>query len=384
MTLITYIFLFFLIIFGLIYTVLILSYTLGWFRLKNFNAGPLFVPHTKASIIIPARNEEKNILNLLLDLVKQSVSQNFYEILVVDDNSTDKTAEIVKSFIESHLDFEIHLRGLPNGSQNTAYKKKAIQKAIQDSSGDLIITTDADCRLGPKWLETIIQSYEKDRPQMIVGPVSFHNETTVFENMQTLEFLSLIAITGGAIQIGKPIMCNGANLAYEKKAYVEAGGFGDDKFSSGDDVFLLYKIMNNFGNNSVKFLKNYDAIAFTEAKKNLKDFIHQRTRWASKNKGYNAKILFVSTSVYFFNLLITIGLLACIFNSNLFNYILIAIIVKTIVELPILVGISKFVKRYRIFLYSFPLVFLYPVYIVITGALGILGIYTWKGRTVKN
>lgn len=380
----TNIFLFFLLIYGLIYMVLILSYTIGWFRLKNFIPKSGFVPKTKASIIIPARNEEENILNLLRDLQKQSISPEYYEVIVVDDNSMDKTTEIVQSFIDSHPNFSLQLKVLTKGSENTAYKKKAIQEAIQQSDGELIITTDADCRLGPKWLEMILQSYEKDKPKMIVGPVSFHNETSAFENMQTLEFLSLIAITGGAIQIGKPIMCNGANLAYEKSAYVEAGGFGDDKFSSGDDVFLLYKIMSLFGNDAVKFLKNYDAIAFTEAKKNLKEFIQQRTRWASKNKGYNLKILFVSSSVYFFNLLVTIGLIACILNPYLFNYIMVAFVFKTIIELPILIGISKFVNRSRIFLYSLPLVFLYPLYIVLTGALGILGIYTWKGRTVKN
>jgi cellulose synthase/poly-beta-1,6-N-acetylglucosamine synthase-like glycosyltransferase len=217
-----------------------------------------------------------------------------------------------------------------------------------------------------------------------VGPVSFHHEASIFENMQTMEFLSLIAITGGAIQIGKPLMCNGANLAYEKSAYLQAGGFGDDKFSSGDDVFLMFKIIHLFGNNSVRFLKSYDAITFTEAKKSLKEFIHQRTRWASKNKGYNFKILFVSSSVYFFNLLMTIGMVVCPFHPDLFPYILLALVVKTMIELPILIGISKFVKRYRIFLYSIPMVFLYPVYIVVTGALGILGIYKWKGRTVKN
>lgn len=364
--------------------VLILSYTFGWFKLKNFIAKSGFVPKTKASIIIPARNEEENILNLLSDFGKQSIEPEYYEVIVVDDNSTDKTTKIVQSFINSHPNFSLQLKVLKKGSENTAYKKKAIQEAIQQSGGELIITTDADCRLGPKWLETILQSYEKDKPKMIVGPVSFHNETSAFENMQTLEFLSLIAITGGAIQIGKPIMCNGANLAYEKSAYVKAGGFGDDKFSSGDDVFLLYKIMKIFGNDSVKFLKNYDAIAFTEAKKNLKDFIQQRTRWASKNKGYNFKILFVSSSVYFFNLLITIGLIACIFKHTLVNYVMAALVIKTFIELPILVGISKFVNRSRIFLYSLPLVFLYPLYIVLTGALGIFGIYTWKGRTVKN
>jgi cellulose synthase/poly-beta-1,6-N-acetylglucosamine synthase-like glycosyltransferase len=179
-------------------------------------------------------------------------------------------------------------------------------------------------------------------------------------------------------------MCNGANLAYEKEAFYQAGGFGADKFSSGDDVFLLYKIMKMYGNNAVQFLKNYDAITFTEAKKSVKEFIHQRIRWASKNKGYNANILFVSSSVYFINLLVVAGLIVSIFYTEIFKLIIISVLVKTIIEIPILVGISKFVKRKRIFLYSFPLIILYPLYIVLTGALGILGVYTWKGRTIKN
>lgn len=373
-----------LLIYGIIYAALIISYTYGWFKLDSFLPDSAKKTKTKASIIIPARDEEKNIEDLLSDMIKQSVSAESFEVIIVDDNSTDRTEQVVQDFIKVNPGYKIQLLELPDGDHNAPYKKKAIQEAIQKSTGDLIITTDADCRVGKKWLETILLAYEKNKPKMIVGPVSFHNETTAFEKMQTLEFLSLIAITGGAIKIGKPIMCNGANLAYEKEAYLKAGGFGSDKFSSGDDVFLLYKIMNMFGNKSVRFLKNYDAIAFTEAKKTVKEFIHQRTRWASKNKGYNAKILFVSSSVYFINLLIVAGLIASIFYPVLFKTLIISLLIKTLIEIPILIGISTFVKRSKIFLYSFPLIFLYPVYIVITGALGILGIYTWKGRTIKN
>ena len=76
---------------------------------------------------------------------------------------------------------------------------------------------------------------------MIVGPVSFHQEKSFFQKIQSLEFLSLIAMTAGAIKTGHPIMCNGANLAYEKQAFFDVGGFGIDRFSSGDDVFLLHR-----------------------------------------------------------------------------------------------------------------------------------------------
>lgn len=179
-------------------------------------------------------------------------------------------------------------------------------------------------------------------------------------------------------------MCNGANLAYEKEAFNEVGGFGSDSFASGDDVFLLLRMKKQFGNKSVRFLKNNKAIVYTEALKSVVGFFHQRTRWASKNKVYDVKILFVSFSVYMANLILFSGLILGFIIPDLMKLVMLAFLIKLLVELPILIGIGNFVKRSRMFLYSFPLIFIYPLYIIITGALGILGNYQWKGRKVKH
>jgi len=378
-------FLLLIVILGLFYCVLIVAYTYGWFSMKAFVMNEKQTHNTRVSIIIPARNEENNIRQLLDDLLAQTYAHNYFEVLIVDDHSDDHTAEIANAFFQQNKN---HLQGkliLQNGDeQTTSYKKKAIEHAIQLSTGSLIITTDADCRLNPGWLETIIDFYEKEKPKMIVGPVGFHNEGSFFEKMQSLEFLSLIAITAGSIKIGKPLMCNGANLAYEKQAFRDAGGFGNDNFSSGDDVFLLFRIKKIFGNRAIRFVKNREAVVYTEAKKTLGGFIHQRTRWASKNKGYDFKIILVSATVYFVNLFICVGLIVSLFLPWLHLAMMIALFVKIIIDLPIMVGIVNFVKRTRIFVYAVPLIFLYPFYIVLTGALGILGNYNWKGRSVSN
>jgi len=362
---------------------IIFGYTIGWYNLNTYK-GEERDFQTRASIIIPARNEEQNIITLLNDLITQDFPKELFEIFIVNDNSSDNTKIIVEYFINQHTEYQLKLINISKENPNRAYKKKAINMAIEKSKGDLIITTDADCRVGPKWLSSFVSLYESEKPRMIVGPVCFHNESTFFEKIQTLEFLSLIAITGGAIRIGKPIMCNGANLVYEKKTFLEAGGFGSDAFSSGDDVFLLLKIRKKFGYRSVRFLKNHNAIVYTEAKKSVKDFFHQRTRWASKNKGYDPNILMISFTVYMTNLLLVCGLILSIFNNPMFKYIFLGFILKSLIELPILIGIGNFVKRSRMFLYSFPLIFVYPVYIIITGALGIVGSYNWKGRTIKK
>ena len=377
------IFNFLLIFFGVGYFAIIFIYTIGWFRLKTSQSvkGKL---NTKVSIIVPARNEEKNILNILKKLTQQNYPKENFEIIVVDDNSTDNTAEKVTAFVNKHPGYQIQIIQLTEENPAAAYKKKAITKAIEASKGELIITTDADCIMHKNWLQSFVSFYITEKPQMIVGPVSFYNESSIFEKLQSFEFLSLIAITAGAIRIRRPIMCNGANLAYQKSAFFKVGGFGNDSFSSGDDVFLLLKIKRQFGNKSVRFLKNLDVIVFTEPKKNLKEFIHQRIRWASKNKVYDKKILLVSFTVYITNLLLILGIILALFIPAIFKTIVISMIIKMLIDLPILFGITKFVNQRKMMFYAFPLIILYPIYVIITGALGIVGNYQWKGRNIKN
>ena len=371
-----------LIFFGCVYAAIIGQYTIGWFRLNRYSNSEI-LPSTNVTVIIPARNEENNIQNILSDMVRQNYQAQYFEIIVVDDNSSDSTAEITANFITNHSDHRIRLIKISDIHPHGAYKKKAIREAIEESTGDLIITTDADCRMNEKWLSSIVSFYELEKPKMIVGPVSFHNEKSYFEKMQTLEFLSLIAITAGAIRLGRPIMCNGANLTYEKKSFYEVGGFDTDTLASGDDVFLLLKIKKHFGSHSVRFMKNQDALVFTEAQKNLREFFHQRIRWASKNKVYDLNILLISFSVYMVNLLLIAGLFLSIFYHELLPTILIAFFIKLLIELPVLIGIGNFVRRSRMFLFSFPLIILYPVYIIFTGAMGIVATYQWKGRKVR-
>ncbi|MFU8843316.1 MAG: glycosyltransferase [Bacteroidales bacterium] len=378
------IFLILFIIFGFLYFIMILSYSIGWFSLKVFRAADHEKLFLKVSIIVPARNEAENIFFLLKDLCNQTITNNLYEIIVADDHSTDLTALKVEAFISEHPKYSIKLLSIQGEPQSSTYKKNAIGAAVRKASGTLIITIDADCRVGPCWLESIMRFYQEKKPKMIVGPVTFHNSISLFEKMQATEFLSLIAITGGAIGIRKPIMCNGANLAYEKAAFEDVGGFGTDKFASGDDVFLLLKMTKIYGGHSVKFLKSREAMVFTEAKKTLREFFHQRTRWASKNKGYGMNILWVSFTVYMVNLLILAGVFLTFLYPELGPVILSAILIKLIIDLPILSGIITFAKQKRMFIYSIPLIFLYPAYIVLTGALGVMASYQWKGRKIKN
>ncbi|RLD55049.1 MAG: glycosyl transferase [Bacteroidetes bacterium] len=370
------------IIFGGFYFVIITTFTIGWFSLKQLKETKSEF-ETHVSVLVPARNEEKNITGLLTNLIDQNYPGKLFEIIVIDDHSTDQTARMVKKFISGHNRFSIKLIKIKGENQARAYKKKAIRTAIEKSTGSLIITTDADCIPGKNWISSIVSLYETKRPKMIVGPVSFHKENTFFQKIQSLEFLSLIAITAGAIKTGHPIMCNGANLAYEKQAFFDVGGFGIDRFSSGDDVFLLHRIRKHFGNNSVWFLKSRKAIVYTEALKTMGEFFDQRIRWASKNKGYDIKTLVISFTVYMMNMLLLSAVLISLFHPAFWQTSAYIIIVKYIIDLPIVLGIGKFAKKMDMFIFTVPLIIIYPVYIILAGALGIVSSYEWKGRRLR-
>jgi len=221
------------------------------------------------SVLIPARNEEKDIINLLSDIKKQSYPNNMFEVIVIDDSSTDSTYEIVRQSLQDSTLNNVIVR-LEKKQKNLSPKKRALEKGVSLAKGELIITTDADCRVKENWINSFVLEYKRKETAMISGPVTFYNNNTVFKKIQSLEFLSLIASGAGAIGNNTVLMCNGANMAYSKKAFEKVGGYsGDEDFASGDDVFLMMKMRKYLGNEKVSFLKKRDAIVSTKAQNSL-------------------------------------------------------------------------------------------------------------------
>ena len=370
----------------LLYLILIVSYAFFFSKAIELEITDTIDNPVKVSVIIPARNEAHCIGNILNLLKNQTYPSEFIEIIIVDDDSTDDTYKIVNSFTEQNSLLNCKILKISENKSNIKYKKQAVSKAISISEGDLIITTDADCSVGPDWIKCIVSAYRKTNAKMLVGMVAYHNDNTVFEKMQHLEFLSLIASGIAAIQSGFPIMCNGANLIYEKKAYHDVNGFySNDKFASGDDVFLLLKIKKFFGNNSIFALTDPGTLVYTQASKTLKDFTNQRLRWASKTSGYrDINILLVAGIVFVFNLGILICFLYGIVDSGFFVYALIMIVFKIVVDFPILHRITLYMNRKDLLKYYIPLQILYFPYILIIGVLSNFISYRWKGRIISK
>jgi len=358
------------------YSILILYYRAGWLQTPVFNPKE-DESNIKISVIIPARNEEENIGNLLRSIQSQSYPAHLFEVIVIDDDSNDKTFEIATgfSFVKT---IRLQLNGL------NSYKKKAIETGIAIANGEIIITTDADCIVPEHWLRTIAQFKKETDATFIAAPVVINEEKSFLQIFQALDFLVLQGITAASVQKRIHNMCNGANLAYEKKAFYEVGGFEKiDALASGDDMLLMQKIALRYPEN-IFYLLTQDVIVKTTPAKKWKEFFNQRIRWASKATIYNdLKITGALLLVYAFNLALLILVIAGFWFHFLWLGFLLILLFKSAIEYFFIAPVFKFYKKtylLKLFLFFQPVHILYTV---IAGWLGSFGSFEWKGRRVK-
>jgi len=266
-----------------------------------------------------------------------------------------------------------------------SYKKKAIATAIAEATGHYIITTDADCRMGPDWLATVVTFMEREDCFLLSSPVVYSEQRGFFEELQTLEFLYLIGLGAAGIGNRHPSTCNGANLAYRRDIFYEVGGFnGIDHVASGDDELFLHKVGAHYPD-KIRFCKSREVIVYTDAKRTLRGFIGQRRRWASKSTHYKDRgVVALGFSIWLFNLflLASVGG-ALLAEGGLWKCFALAVSLKFIAELVFLHPLCRFAKRTDLLLFLPLLTLLHILYMVYIGIAGNLGKYQWKGRRVR-
>jgi len=315
------------------------------------------IPGCFLSVVVACRNEEKNLPVLLRHLSEQDYDPALFEILIIDDNSNDKTTVIASGFegIKNLVVLQNSERG----------KKSAIRQGVSVSKGSLIVTTDADCRMGKSWLKTIASFFEENKPEMIILPVEMEGGMGFFQRFQQLEFLSLQGITAGTALQGRPVMCNGANLAFTKEVYNRYSGNLHDELISGDDVFLLHGIKSDPGN-KIMWLESAEARVSTITSETLSAFFRQRARWISKAGAYKDTFTRVLGIVTFAAVFLQLSLLvAGIFNPVYFWVFLAAFLIKSSVDYLIVMNTAtRYCKRQLIkwFLLSGVI---YPFYVLL-------------------
>lgn len=366
--------------FTAIYLVFVVYLVKGWFSIKAISPAVKTSFNTRVTILIAARNEGESIHLTIGDILAQDYPKHLLEVIIVDDHSTDNTAAVIESFAGQG----ITLLKLNEDQPLNSYKKKAITEAIQLSTGELMVATDADCRMNSKWISTIVNYYETENPVLISSPVTFFQEKSVFELMQTLEFSFLIGIGAAFIGNGRASTCNGANMAYRKDVFNEVGGFkGIDQLASGDDELLLQKVAVRYPGR-IGFIKQTDAIVYTHAKPNLKEFMQQRKRWASKFTVYkDKKIVIIGLIFWLFNVSMLLNFFLGLFFIDILKLFAVQFLLKYLFEAIFLIPVTSFFKRsYLVTL----LVITIPVHVVYLAYMGLIGSnkkYQWKGREVR-
>ncbi|MDF7810882.1 glycosyltransferase [Hymenobacter sp. YC55] len=335
------------------------------------------------SVLVAARNEANNLPLLLADLQRQRLAAFKFEVIVVDDHSTDNTAAIVHEAAH-HSAFALRLLRLQDlpGPTRTG-KKAALQEAIAAARAPWVVCTDADCRVSPDWLLAHCAAHDADAC-FVSGPVLLTG-WGLFAELQGLELAGLVASGAAGILLGAPTMCNGANLSYRRASFEAVNGFsGNTHVASGDDEFLLHKLHAAYPA-GIRFLKHEQATVSTAAQSTVRQLLRQRVRWASKWQHYRtAAPRRLAVLVLAANVALAAGVLALPWQPGLGIWTAAAWVVKLGADMLFLTPVLRFFDRLRWLLWVPVLQLAYAPYALLVGVAGLRGGYEWKGRQVKG
>ncbi len=365
----------------LVYVVLIAQLILGFRKVKTFTRTDA-LPKNSFSIIVPFRNEEKNLRKLLRSISDLNYPKELFELIMIDDFSKDNSERVYINWrMENGL---IETTLLDNLRLSNSPKKDAIARAIPILKNQWVVTTDADCVVSKNWLLNLDQFIEQSKAEMVVGAVVYTTKNNWFHHFQQLDLLSLQGTTIGSFGIGKPFMCNGANFAYTKKFFNELGGFGGiNQQASGDDVMLLQKaILKN--PDAVHYLKHEDSIVLTKPENDLFKLFMQRVRWASKATSYSSSYAkFLAVVVLLMNLSLVVGFGCVVCNCLDWNILLIVFLTKYLIDYILLAQSNTYLRKGK-FLLPLASSVVYPIFSSVVGLYSLFGSFTWKGRRFSN
>ncbi len=323
------------------------------------------------SVIVAARNEEENILRCMKSLDKIDYPESKLQILMVDDRSTDKTGNIIENFILDKPKFtKIETKkeiGRLKGKTN------ALANALEIATGEIILTTDADCVVVPTWIKATVSYYQDD--VAMVNGFTTQTANSHFTGMQAIDFIYLLIVAAGTINLKTPLSCIGNNMSYRKKAYLEVGGYENLPFSVTEDFNLLMAI-NKLNKYKIIYPLDKEALVTSSACKNMSALYHQKKRWAVGGvkapwQGYVLFVFGILTSI--------LTLLLPVFFSKVWLYL---VLFKIATDLFLLLpaysrlGLTKDLKYFITFeLYCLIYVTALPLILLFTGKT-----VNWKGR----
>jgi cellulose synthase/poly-beta-1,6-N-acetylglucosamine synthase-like glycosyltransferase len=367
----------FFLILGFLYLGFLSYFLIGLYRIQ-IRSREQFLTVT---VLVPARNEEKNITLCIDSLWNQTYPREWYKVIIIDDQSIDQTAAVVENLIKDKPNFQ--LLHHPRHELRPTFKKQALKYAMNNVQSEIIMTIDADSVAQPNWIEWMVASYDPETG-LVAGLVTFfpEYEKTIFHKIQTLEFAGIVFCGVGAVGNNNPLICNGSNLSYRLRAFLDAGGYDGNEFlPSGDDDLLLQNIHKRTPW-KIKYSLNHETINYTRSLDNWREFLNQRARWASKSLHYPQKwLLLVMLLIYFYYLLIIIFFPLALLQIIPWKIYLLGLAMKLIPEFFMVTRAAKILARKNLLKYFLLAQIFQILYVIVVGFLGFFNRFTWKGHS---
>ncbi len=367
------------------YLGLIISFLIGWNKVAIFNLKDLSARNT-FSIVIPYRNEARNLPELFRSLANLNYPQQYFEILLVNDASEDDSRAIAEKF-EAEFP-QLNIRLLDNVRNTESPKKDAVQVAMAASQFEYIATTDADCLLPENWLHFFDECIQEKSPKLMAGPVGFIQNSgerkAYFQNFEEMDFMSLQASTVGAFGIEKAFMCNAANMCYQKETFLRESGFNENNtIASGDDVFLLQKLRKK--GLQVSFIKSELATVYTKYQVSLGALMEQRIRWASKTSSYSSLFArLTGVIVFLMNLALILFTMLALIGLFSYEFLMLVFLLKFNADFFLIYKAAKFMNRETLMRHYLWSSLVYPIFTVTVALSSLFKDYEWKGREFRK
>src|SRR5437867_10994051 len=310
-----------LLLLALVYSGKIIIFGIAAFK-AFYPSNPSYRP--SVTIIIAARNEERNIRQCMESMAHLSYPTNLLEIVVVDDRSEDRTADIVREY--SNRFAHIRLLMASPGTGHLRGKTNAVTQGIEASQGDILLFTDADCSVPVHWVEETVKYYTDPSIAIVAGFTALR-VCRWFEAIQALDWFVLFSVAAAAIRLKYPVTAVGTNLSVRRDAYDRVGGYKNIRFSVTEDYALFHAIVSHAGYRA-RFPLDPSTLVESEPCKDWMELYRQKKRWFTGGRGMDIKSLLVFTIPYTLN----VALVLCLFLAPL-QVILSAVAIKASVDL---------------------------------------------------
>jgi cellulose synthase/poly-beta-1,6-N-acetylglucosamine synthase-like glycosyltransferase len=371
-------------VFGLLLLYFFLLYAIFLLKVLSGLATPATPPALSranqfVSVIIAVRNEENAIGRCLESILAQDYPRDHYEIITVDDGSSDQTRAIITQFQHAHSTIRLIVHSEPSAPGN---KRMALLEGIKEAKGDILLFTDGDCTAKPGWISGMSAAL-REPVSFAAGPVVEIPAPGILQKLSRIEFLGLIGVAAGLLKAGAPIFCNGANIAYRKTDFEAQGGFGPDSHFSDDEAVLQRFHLRN--KESVAFVIDPAAVVSTQSPRDLRSFWMQRVRWSSKRGAYDNKSILVRlTGLYLFFVIAFCGIALSVQFPSLLKIVVPVLAAKFLLDWLVIRKAAALLEQSASLWHLFIAEVLHVPYIVLAAFQGQIGSLRWKGAPVRS